>query len=73
MATFVTPDEHEVPATPTPAPAVRPVRRRMLSATRRLALAILGTIALLAVAGSFFYFMVKAMARIQMPTRLPKD
>lgn len=34
---------------------------------------ILGTVALLAVAGSFFYFMVKAMARIQMPTRLPKD
>lgn len=34
---------------------------------------ILGTIALLAVAGSFFYFMVKAMARIQMPTRLPKE
>jgi hypothetical protein len=28
-----------------------------------------GTIALLAVAGTFFYFMVKAMARIQMPTR----
>jgi hypothetical protein len=34
---------------------------------------ILGTIALLAVAGTFFFFMVKAMARIQMPTRLPKD
>jgi hypothetical protein len=34
---------------------------------------ILGTLALLAVAGSFFYFMVKAMARIQMPTRLPRD
>jgi hypothetical protein len=30
---------------------------------------ILGTLALLAVAGAFFYFMVKAMARIQMPTR----
>ncbi|HMI81614.1 MAG TPA: hypothetical protein VK480_07485 [Solirubrobacterales bacterium] len=29
------------------------------------------TLGLLAVAGSFFYFMVKAMARIQMPTRLP--
>jgi hypothetical protein len=27
------------------------------------------TFALLAVAGTFFYFMVKAMARIQMPTR----
>lgn len=34
---------------------------------------ILATIALLAVAGTFFFFMVKAMARIQMPTRLPKD
>lgn len=28
-----------------------------------------GTLGLLAVAGAFFYFMVKAMARIQMPTR----
>ncbi len=34
---------------------------------------ILGTIALLAVAGTFFYFMVKAMARIQMPSRLPRE
>ena len=34
---------------------------------------IIGTLALLAVAGSFFYFMVKAMARIQMPTRLPRE
>ncbi len=33
---------------------------------------ILGTLALLAVAGTFFYFMVKAMARIQMPTREPR-
>jgi hypothetical protein len=31
------------------------------------------TLALLAVAGAFFYFMVKAMARIQMPTRLPPE
>ncbi|MEX2106879.1 MAG: hypothetical protein WD810_08285 [Solirubrobacterales bacterium] len=31
------------------------------------------TLGLLAVAGGFFYFMVKAMARIQMPTRLPRD
>ena len=31
------------------------------------------TLALLAVAGAFFYFMVKAMARIQMPTRLPRE
>jgi hypothetical protein len=34
---------------------------------------VLGTLALLAVAGTFFYFMVKAMARIQMPTRVPRD
>jgi len=33
---------------------------------------ILGTLLLLAVAGTFFYFMVKAMARIQMPTRAPR-
>jgi hypothetical protein len=33
---------------------------------------ILGTLALLAVAGTFFFFMVKAMARIQMPTRSPR-
>ena len=33
----------------------------------------LGTVALLAVAGTFFYFMVKAMARIQMPTRAPRE
>jgi hypothetical protein len=30
---------------------------------------IVATLGLLAVSGSFFYFMVKAMARIQMPTR----
>jgi hypothetical protein len=30
---------------------------------------VLATFALLTVAGGFFYFMVKAMARIQMPTR----
>jgi len=34
---------------------------------------VLATLALLAVAGAFFFFMVKAMARIQMPTRLPKE
>jgi hypothetical protein len=34
---------------------------------------ILATLGLLAVAGTFFYFMVKAMARIQMPSRLPRD
>jgi steroid 5-alpha reductase family enzyme len=32
---------------------------------------VLATLALLAIAGSFFFFMVKAMARIQMPTRNP--
>jgi hypothetical protein len=31
------------------------------------------TLGLLAVAGTFFFFMVKAMARIQMPERLPRD
>lgn len=31
------------------------------------------TLALLAVAGAFFFFMVKAMARIQMPQRTPRD
>ncbi|MEZ5076585.1 MAG: hypothetical protein R2725_03990 [Solirubrobacterales bacterium] len=31
------------------------------------------TIGLLAVAGTFFFFMVKAMARIQMPHRLPRE
>ena len=31
------------------------------------------TFGLLAVAGTFFYFMVKAMARIQMPTRMPRE
>jgi len=30
---------------------------------------IIGTLVLLTVAGAFFFFMVKAMARIQMPTR----
>ncbi len=30
---------------------------------------VLGTLTLLAVSGAFFYFMVKAMARIQMPSR----
>ena len=34
---------------------------------------VVGTLALLAGAGTLFYFMVKAMARIQMPTRLPKE
>lgn len=34
---------------------------------------VIGTLVLLAGAGALFYFMVKAMARIQMPTRLPKE
>lgn len=34
---------------------------------------VVGTLALLAGASALFYFMVKAMARIQMPTRLPKE
>jgi hypothetical protein len=32
-----------------------------------------GTLALLAVTGTLFVFMVKAMARIQMPERMPRD
>jgi len=31
------------------------------------------TLGLLAVAGTFFFFMVKAMARIQMPHRMPRE
>lgn len=34
---------------------------------------VLGTLALLVGAGALFYFMVKAMARIQMPTRTPRE
>lgn len=34
---------------------------------------IAATLGLLIVAGAFFYFMVKAMARIQMPTREPRE
>jgi hypothetical protein len=34
---------------------------------------IFANLALLALAGTFFYFMIKAMARIQMPHRLPRD
>jgi hypothetical protein len=34
---------------------------------------VLGNLALLSVGGAFFYFMVKALARIQMPQRLPRD
>jgi hypothetical protein len=32
-----------------------------------------GTLALLAVTGTLFFFMVKAMARIQMPQRMPRE
>ncbi len=34
---------------------------------------IFADLALLAIAGTFFYFMIKAMARIQMPHHLPRD
>lgn len=34
---------------------------------------VLATLGLLAVSGAFFFFMVKAMARIQMPSRLPRE
>lgn len=34
---------------------------------------ILASAALAAVSGGFFYFMIRAMARIQMPERLPRD
>jgi hypothetical protein len=40
-----------------------------LAAQAASAAQIAATLGLLAVSGSFFYFMVKAMARIQMPTR----
>ena len=32
-----------------------------------------GTLALIAIAGTLFYFMIKAMARIQMPERAPRE
>jgi hypothetical protein len=34
---------------------------------------IIATLGLLTVSGGFFFFMVKAMARIQMPQRLPRE
>jgi len=37
------------------------------------AVQIVANLGLLAIAGTFFFFMVKAMARIQMPQRLPRD
>ena len=40
---------------------------------RRASRQVIGTLALLAVAGTLFFFMVKAMARIQMPERAPRD
>jgi len=32
-----------------------------------------GTLALIAIAGTLFYFMIKAMARIQMPERASRE
>ena len=32
-----------------------------------------GTLTLIAIAGALFYFMIKAMARIQMPERAPRE
>jgi hypothetical protein len=32
-----------------------------------------GTVAVIGIAGTFFYFMVKALARIQMPDRQPRE
>ena len=32
-----------------------------------------GNLALIAIAGTLFYFMIKAMARIQMPERAPRE
>ncbi len=34
---------------------------------------LIGTWPLIAIAGTLFYFMIKAMARIQMPERTPRD
>ncbi len=50
----------------------------MLSATLGLIqvetiLEAVGTVLVLAIAGTLFYFMIKAMARIQMPERTPRD
>jgi hypothetical protein len=33
----------------------------------------IGNLALIAIAGTLFYLMIKAMARIQMPERTPRD
>lgn len=44
-----------------------------LAAQAATAAQVAATLGLLAVSGGFFYFMVKAMARIQMPTRLPRE
>ena len=54
MATFATPEE-DLPATPTPTPAVRPVRRRVVSATRRIVMWSVGAIALVALIGYALY------------------
>jgi len=34
---------------------------------------LVGTLGLIAIAGTLFYFMIKAMARIQMPERAPRE
>jgi hypothetical protein len=34
---------------------------------------VVGTVAVIGIAGTFFYFMVKALARIQMPDRQPRE
>lgn len=54
MSTATAP-EHDLPAVPTPTPAVRPVRRRVLSATRRLVLWIVGSVSLLALVAYALY------------------
>ena len=59
-----------LPADPRLPHLQRRLRPRRAAATRRPDPRHPG---LLAVAGTFFYFMVKAMARIQMPTRQPRE
>jgi threonine/homoserine/homoserine lactone efflux protein len=34
---------------------------------------VIGNALVLAISGTFFYFMIKALARIQMPERLPRE
>jgi hypothetical protein len=44
-----------------------------LAAEAASAAEVAATLGLLAISGTFFFFMVKAMARIQMPTRMPRE